>query len=99
MKKIDFKEVEIKAHNILFASTSEQDYEMSRVILLSGPSYSEFIVVEGSHCSYYDFDETEWSAIKYTEEELKKLAETWEKSEWSVEERELGKFIKRYFLI
>jgi hypothetical protein len=73
MKKIEWKELIIKPHQIVTAYTSEPDYEMSRIILLK-QDYNTFVIVEGYHCSCYDFDETEWDAIQYTEEELKKIA-------------------------
>lgn len=73
MKKLDWKTLDIKPHHILVAFTTEPDYEMSRYILLR-IDYGTYIVLEGHHCSCYDFDETEWEAIEYTEEEIKKLA-------------------------
>ncbi|MGG3890208.1 hypothetical protein [Metabacillus fastidiosus] len=73
MEKVNWKEIDIKPHNIVVAWTSSPDYEMNRMILLE-ISYSEYILLEGWHCSCYDFDETEWEAIKYTEEELRSIA-------------------------
>lgn len=73
MKKIDWKELDIKPHHISVAITSYPGYEMSRRILLE-TAYGEHIILEGWHCSCYDFDETEWEAIQYDSEELKKLA-------------------------
>jgi hypothetical protein len=73
LKKIDHKTLDIKLHKIVCAYTTNPDYEMDRLILLEN-AYDSYVVVEGSHCSCYDFDETEWEAIEYTEEELKKLA-------------------------
>lgn len=68
----------IKPHNILFAWTSEPDWEMSRIIVLENLEgvigYDEVLVLEGGHCSCYDFDETSWDGIVYTKDELKKLA-------------------------
>lgn len=74
MKKINYKEIDIKPHNIVVAFTSEPDYEMSRHILLE-IKYDSYILLEGHHCSCYDFDDTEWEAIEYTEDELLKLAD------------------------
>ena len=75
MKNIDYKTLVIEPSNILFASTSDPDYEMDRIILLDN-GCEEYIVVEGGHCSCYDFDETEWYATGYTKDELKKLADS-----------------------
>jgi len=74
MKKVSWRDLNIKPHHIVTAYTSEPDYEMSRQILLK-MECDTFVVIEGSHCSCYDFDETEWEAIQYTGEELKKIAQ------------------------
>ena len=66
----------IKLHNNLYAVTSERDYEMERLILLvdlEDIKYGEYVLVEGGHCSCYDFDETQWDALKLTKEELENL--------------------------
>ncbi|WP_288910785.1 hypothetical protein [uncultured Thomasclavelia sp.] len=79
MEKYDLKNKTVQLHNILFASTSSPDYEMDRTILLEeleDLKYGEYVVVEGGHCSCYDFDDCEWYATKYTKEELIKLAES-----------------------
>ena len=67
---------QLSAASVVFAATSEPGYEMSRVLLLE-PNYEVFIVLYGSHCSCYDFDETEWDATEYTRNELKKLVPGW----------------------
>lgn len=72
-----FKKEGIKPHQIVLAYTSEPYYEMHRKILLSdieGLDYNEFVLLEGYHCSCYDFDETEWVGTIYTTDELFKLA-------------------------
>lgn len=62
----------LKPHNIVVAYTSEIDYEMHRMILaeLKG----EYLILDGSHCSCYDFDETDWCGTLFTRDELMKLA-------------------------
>lgn len=78
MEKYDLKKENIKFHNIAIAVTTEPDYEMERWILLENLNdlkYNKYVVVEGSHCSCYDFDETNWEAIGYTRDELIKIAE------------------------
>lgn len=67
----------IKPHQILVAITSEPDYEMDRKMLLEnieGLKQDEYLVLEGFHCSCYDFDDTDWSGAIYNKEELSKLA-------------------------
>ena len=73
----DFKKTGIKPHQILVCNTSEPDYEMYRQILLTdieGLKHGEYLLLEGYHCSCYDFDETDWEGTIYTREELIKLA-------------------------
>lgn len=83
MRKVDnintnLNNMAIKPHNILFAWTSEPSYEMDRIIVLENLhdilSYDEVLVLEGGHCSCYDFDETQWDGIIYTKDELRKIA-------------------------
>lgn len=76
MRKYKIKDKDIKVHNILFSTTTNEDYEMSRLVLLEGMpdiKYNEYVLVEGWHCSCYGFDDTEWEAIIFTREELDKL--------------------------
>lgn len=75
MKKFDLDNFTILPHHILVAETSQPDYEMGRKILLE-LNYNQYVLVEGWHCSCYDFDDSEWDAIEYNEEELRKLAST-----------------------
>lgn len=72
----DFDPNKIEAYNILFATTSEQDYEMSRLLLLEympNTDYGNYVLVEGGHCSCYGFEETAWEATEYTHDELFKI--------------------------
>jgi len=73
VRRVDWREIEIKPHHIVVAHTSKPDYEMARQILLK-LDYDRYVVLEGYHCSCYDFDDTEWEAIEYTGDELRKLA-------------------------
>jgi hypothetical protein len=87
MKKIGIKGIDFKLHHILFAHTSEIEREMKKYILLDEENISDipqiqeqlrnedeiYIIIEGDHCSCYDFNDTDWIAIAYTEGELEKL--------------------------
>lgn len=78
MKKYDIKGKKIEPYNIVCAITSEPDYKMTRIILLEDmpdTNYNEYVLMEGSHCSCYGFDETEWDCTQLTEEELKTILE------------------------
>ena len=75
----EFKKIGFKPHEILITVTSEPDYQMERKILLEegvgdGVQWGEYLLLEGSHCSCYDFDETYWEGTVYTQEELVILA-------------------------
>lgn len=79
MRKYEIKNKDdIKLHNIVFAYTTPRYYSMERILLLEdmpGTKYNEYVLVEGAHCSCYDFDDCTWDATVYTEEELHKLLE------------------------
>jgi len=85
---------EITPAQILFASTSQPDYSMSRCFLIQ-IDYGDYIVLEGGHCSCYDFDEVEWSGTSYTGEELKKLASSTWLNDYA-DTKELAIFVQRY---
>ena len=87
---------EVPLHEILFAITSEMDYEMDRLVLLEHREdfETQFILIEGSHCSCYDFDDTQWDALVMTEEELRKLLE--EVPEYEKLRKKLKEFLKYY---
>ena len=56
--------------------------------------YNEFVLVEGFHCSCYDFDDTNWDCTKLTKDELNKLLEKIE--DWETLRKELKEFLARY---
>ncbi len=98
MKKYNIKENKPQLHNILFATTSSRDYEMNRLLLLEkmpDTSYDEFVLVEGYHCSCYDFDETSWEATVYTREELTNLLKA-DFSDYEYTRQKLQQFWNNY---
>lgn len=95
MEKYNIKGKKIELHNVLFATTSERDYEMVRLLLLEDmpdTEYGEYVLAEGGHCSCYDFDETEWDCVKITDDELNKILE---QNNWGLRNR-LKEFLKDY---
>ena len=95
MEKYNIKGKKIELHNILFATTSERDYEMNRLLLLEDmpdTEYGEYVLAEGGHCSCYNFDDTEWNCVKITDDELNKILE---QNNWSLRNR-LKEFLKNY---
>ena len=99
MEKYNCKSVQF--HNIIIAFTTRPDYEMNRWLLLEDMEdlrYDEYVVVDGYHCSCYDFDETKWEAIKYNEEELIKVAKDRTSNDcFSDEEKTFYKLVLNYF--
>ena len=72
-----FKKEGIKPHQILITITNDSDYEVERKLLLQdieGLKCDEYLVLEGNHCSCYDFDDTLWTGTVYVRNELYKLA-------------------------
>ena len=68
----------IKLEHILFAATSQPDYDMSRTLILEDwPEYGSYAVARGFHCSCYDFRESDWDVTIYDKDELRKLMEGW----------------------
>ena len=91
MKKFEgnLNKLALLPHNIEFCYTSEQDYEMQRIIIITGIEglqYDEYLVLGGGHCSCYDFDETEWDGVVWDNAEFHKLAES--KSQKNYDEKE-----------
>lgn len=82
MKEISMKDIEVRLDNVIVAYTTQPEYEMNRYFLLEGEYRQHegryqhhYIVVDGYHCSCYNFDETDWTAIEYPESELETLAQ------------------------
>lgn len=99
MEKYDLKKGNVKFYNIVIAITSEPDYEMERWLLLEDLKdlkYDEYVIVEGCHCSCYGFDDTQWDAMKYTKEELIKIAKDRLKNDWYTEEEQFYKLVLKY---
>ena len=97
MKKYEIKnKTDLKMHNILFCTTSKEDYEMERLMLLEYMPDCEhqYVLVEGYHCSCYDFDECTWYAIELNQDELIKLLKNVE--EYETLRKELKDFLINY---
>lgn len=82
MKEISMKDIEVRLDNVILTSTQGNFYDQNRYFLLDGEfkecngrHQDHYIVVDGYHCSCYNFDETEWTAIEYSEEELETLSQ------------------------
>ena len=79
MNKIpNFKLEQVPSHKVAFALTSPIDYEMERILLAQDwPDWSDYTLIQGWHCSCYDFDEAKWDAIRYGETELCQVLLGW----------------------
>jgi hypothetical protein len=97
MKKYEIKnKTDLKMHNILFCTTSKEDYEMERLMLLEYMPDCEhqYVLIEGYHCSCFDFDECTWHAIELNQEELIKLLKN--TREYETLRKELKNFLINY---
>lgn len=83
-------------HKILFCITSPIDYEMERIFILEGDKYDEYIMVEGSHCSCFDFDESIWDATLF--ESSEELIKVLKENHWG-NRREIYNYMKYYLNI
>lgn len=101
MEKYDLKKGEVKFHNIVLAYTGGLYYEESRYLLLErldDLKLDEYVIVEGYHCSCYEFDDTKWEAIKYSRKELLKIIDDrLNEKFYFPSEREFYKLAKDYF--
>lgn len=76
----------VPLHHVVAVVTSRPDYEMSRLVYVEDwPEYDDRTVIEGSHCSCYDFDDTQWEGIAYTRDELRVVAENWKGQGYGLE--------------
>lgn len=96
MRNYPVDKEKIKISNILYCVTSKIDYCMHRTLIIELPELKmdEILVVEGYHCSCYDFDDCEWEGTVYTVDEYKKLLQ---KGKYINFRRKLLKFINYYF--
>ena len=99
MKEYNLKnKTDIKMHNVVFATTSSAvGWKMKRLLLLEDmpdTKIDEYVLVEGEHCSCYDFDDTDWDCTKLTKDELNKLLEKIE--DLRTLRKELKEFLARY---
>jgi len=101
----DCKIREIPIHNIVFVSTSSVDYEMSRTLFVENwPDFGNYAILDGSHCSCYDFDETTWDATifddekgwKANQDDLQKVIRERAKRDWG-EGARVAKMVMAYF--
>lgn len=67
----------IKAWRVICAAQSEPDYSEGRQMLLyagENPFRDEYMVLDGGHCSCYDWQDVDFDAVVYSKEELDKLS-------------------------
>lgn len=82
----DFKVASVPIDKILLAVTSRPDYEMDRIYVIEGfPDWKHYAIVNGGHCSCYDFGQTSWDATIYTPEEISKVMAEWREHGYETE--------------
>lgn len=78
------------------ALTHSQDYYERRLLLLENwPEYGGLTVIEGSHCSCYGFDDTEWDAMTYEPQELLQVIRGWHNNSYDDIEKEMAVIVWR----
>lgn len=89
----------IEPWRVICASQSTPNYNEERHILLYDDDFpmlgGPFLVLEGWHCSCYDWDDVEWDATRYTRDELLALAESKETGGcYHAEERKFWELVR-----
>ena len=80
MKTVEAPKI-IEPWRIICAAQSEPDYSEERYMLIYAGDRSDdyydkgYILLEGWHCSCYDWPEVDWDATYYEEDELLKIAD------------------------
>lgn len=67
----------VKTWRVICAAQSEPDYSEDRQVLLYAGDYPcerKYMLLDGGHCSCFDWDEVEWSATVYDHDEIEALA-------------------------
>ena len=82
MKRVEVPR-SIEPWRIVCAAQSEPDYSEERQILCyaseRGDYYHNggpFVLIDGGHCSCYDWEDVEWYATEYTLDEIEALAKS-----------------------
>ena len=88
---------DIKVYNVVFAvSNLPCSFEEERLLLLEdmpGTKPFEYVLVEGYHCSCYDFNDIEWECLVLTIDELERILINAD----GPLRRKLKEFLKDYF--
>lgn len=95
MKKVEAPKA-IEPWRIICASQSEPGYSEDRWMLIYGGEEiwdDVYVVLEGGHCSCYDWQEVQWDAVEYTRDELVQLAMNNSRSGYYVAERRFWKLV------
>lgn len=95
MKKVEAPKA-IEPWRIICTSQSEPDYSEDRWMLIYGGEEiwdDAYVVLEGGHCSCYDWQEVQWDAVEYKRDELVQLAMKNSRSGHYVAERRFWKLV------
>jgi len=88
MKQVDGFDIGlVDINNIVFAITSELEYEMDRIYVIEDTTiegkryYGTYLVLCGGHCWWWGFSEVKWDATELNgDEELFKFFSGWANS-------------------
>lgn len=69
---------DIPLSDIILSYTNDEGYDAERDFLIDTWNYDDvkasYVIIEGEHCSCYDFDDIEWNMTAYEPSELVKVA-------------------------
>ena len=89
-----FKSEWIPHHSIVVAVTTEEDCCDTQRYLLAEhqPGVGQYTLIEGGHCSCYEFEDIDWTATIYEHDEIVKLLSAWWREHLTVYERHQREF-------
>ena len=80
MEKISpFKFEWVPQHSIVASVTTEEACcDSTRYVMAENqPEYGQYTLIEGNHCSCFDYDSVQWEAMIYDEDEVIELMSAW----------------------
>ena len=102
MEAYRLRKDQVRVESVVICVTTGYEYFKYRYVLLEDLNdlkWNEYVIATANHCSCYGFNDTEWNAIKYTDEELRDLIKKklMYQTEWDEGEFKFFELLKDYF--